>query len=274
MMTNRRENPFDIVFTDVDGTFCDDGHQPIAQGVPAIARLSELGIPLCLVSARMPEGLTPIQEALAFSGPLVCYSGAYVLDETGSVLESHPIGIDVAAEVKEFLATELPEVCCNVYGYHDWVVDDDQDPRVRNEEGLVHVKAEVAHDLGARFGERGVHKFLLMGEPAQIDAARARVSAEYPELNVVPSSPILLEIMSGEASKGEGVRAVCARFGIDPSRSAAFGDGLNDLDMFAAVGHAFAMANAVPEVKAAAAETIPWTNDQNGVARTILERLV
>ena len=274
MMAISHEAPFDIVFTDVDGTLCDDGHQPIAQSVPAIARLSALGIPLCLVSARMPEGLTPIQEALSFAGPLVCYSGAYVLDESGAVLESHPIPIDVAAEVKEFLATELPEVCCNVYGYHDWTVDDDHDPRVVNEEALVHVKAQVAHDVRSRYGEGGVHKFLLMGEPAQIDAARARVSSAYPELNVVPSSPILLEIMSGAASKGEGVRVVCAHCGIDPSRSAAFGDGLNDLDMFSAVGHAFAMANAVPEVKAAAAETIPWTNDQNGVARTILERFV
>lgn len=272
-MNTMLNTPFDIVFSDVDGTLCDDGHQPIEQSVPALRQLAKRGIPFCLVSARMPEGLMPIQRALDFSGPLVCYSGAYVLDENGAELESHPIDIDVAVGVKEFLTSQLPGVCCNVYGYHAWTVDDDTDPRVMNEEALVHVKAEIAHDVRSRYGSDGIHKFMLIGEPGQIDKARARVSREYPDLNVVPSSPILLEIMSGGASKGAGVQRVCSHFGLDVSRAIAFGDGLNDLDMFRAVGKSYAMANATAEVKAAAHATIPWSNDQNGVARAIEDLL-
>lgn len=258
-----------IVFTDVDGTLCDDGHQPIPQSVPAIRRLSERGIPLCLVSARMPEALAPIQRALSFTGPLVCYSGAYVLDERGEVLLSHPIDIAAAAEIKEFLVSELPNVCCNVYGYHTWTVDDDGDPRVRNEEALVHVKAEVAHDVRGRFGAAGVHKFLLMGSPREIASARACVATRYPELNVVPSSPTLLEVMSGEASKGEGVAVVCRHFSLTTDDAVAFGDGYNDLDMLRSVGCSYAMRNADDEVRHAAAHVTRWTNQENGVARTI-----
>ena len=58
-----------IVFSDVDGTFVDDEHHPIPES-GAIIRAVADRVPICLVSARSPEGLYPIQQALGFNGPL------------------------------------------------------------------------------------------------------------------------------------------------------------------------------------------------------------
>lgn len=258
-----------IVFTDVDGTLVGADHQPIPESGPIIRRVVATGVPFCMVSARMPEALYPIQCSLGFSGPLVCYSGAYVLDEAGEVLLSRTIPIDAAVSVKRRLAEELPGLCCSTYGYHTWVVDDDHDSRVRNEERIVHVRPEVAPDIRGRFGEGGVHKFLLMGDPAPIAAAEEAVSTAYPDLTVVRSSPILLEVMSGDAGKAEGVGAVCDRYGIDRSRAVAFGDGYNDIDMLEAVDESYAMANAAGPVKRVARHVLPWANVDNGVARAV-----
>lgn len=271
-MASVSSNQIRIVFSDVDGTFADARHQPIPESRPAVVMMAERGIPLCLVSARMPEGLATFHDVLGFTGPLVCYSGAYVLDEDGNELLSLPIAAAVAEEVKGFLARKVPDACCSVYGYHSWVVDDDQDPRVRNEEQLVHVKAEVCHDIAGHFGA-GVHKLLLMGEPPMILAAEECAKKAYPGLAVTRSSDILLEIMSGEASKSRGIRVVCDHYGIDPSDAVAFGDGCNDLDMLRFVRRSWAMANGEPEVKRAASHVTTWTNDENGVARTIRELL-
>lgn len=261
-----------IVFTDVDGTLLDAEHRVIPEACASVQKLAQLGIPLVLVSARMPEGLTSIQREMGFTGPLVCYSGAYVLDEQGTELLSHPIDIDTACEIKQFLDCELPGLTCSEYGYHTWICDDDQDPRIQNEERITTLKAQNAR-LRDVFGRTGIHKFLLMGEPDEIEAAEKRIAAAYPQLAVARSSAILCEVMSGKASKAEGVQVVCRHFGMDPSEAVAFGDGRNDKDMLAAVPESYAMANAPDEVKQVAAHVTRFSNAENGLVHTLEELL-
>lgn len=261
-----------IAFTDVDGTLVDNDHHPILESAPLMERLAAK-IPICLVSARSPEGLYPIQRQLGFSGPMACFSGAYVLDEKGEELYSVTIPLANALEIKSYLERELPDVVCGTYGFHDWIVDDRSDPRVQREEYFVQAESRESRDLASTFGERGVHKFLLMGEPPAISAAQRTVAARYPELNVVRSNDILCEIMSKQATKSHAVEVLCRHFGLDRADAVAFGDGPNDIDMLDAVDESYAMANAEPEVKAAAAHVCAWSNVEAGVART-LERLV
>lgn len=262
-----------IVFTDVDGTLLDAEHRPIPASASAIARLGERGIPFVLVSARMPEALTPIQRTLRFSGPLVCYSGAYATDERGVELLSRPMPIELALKASRIVAERASDVCCMAYGYHRWVVDDRLDPRVANEERIVGRQSEEG-TLEDVFGEvGGLHKLLLVGEAGRMGALRAELAAALPELTVVLSSPILCEIMAGGVSKAEGVRVVCEHYGLEPSQAMAFGDGHNDVDMLAAVPESYAMANGEAAVRAAATHVTRLTNDENGLA-TELERLL
>lgn len=261
-----------IVFTDVDGTLLGDDHHALPESSPAVRALMERNIPLVLVSARPPEGLRTIQRPLGFTGPLVCYSGAYAIDEAGNQLINHTLPVEDAVQLKRFFERELPHLCCMTYGFEHWLVDDADDPRVRAEAEAVLFEPEVG-EVGQVFTDTGIHKFLLSGEPAEIEAADAHVRAVYPELAVARSSDILLEVMSGRASKAEGVRVMCEHFGIPVEHAAAFGDGRNDLDMLRAVPESFAMANAPAVVKEAAAHVTELTNQQNGVAVKLIELL-
>ncbi|MDQ1715431.1 MAG: hypothetical protein QOC60_1376, partial [Frankiaceae bacterium] len=63
---------------------------------------------------------------------------------------------------------------------------------------------------------------------------------------------------------------VCASFGVEAADVVAFGDVPNDLAMLRWAGHGVAVANAHPDVLAAADE-ITFDNDTDGVA-AVLER--
>lgn len=65
-----------IAFTDVDGTLVNNDHHSIPASAKTLQRVTAK-IPLCLISARSPEGPYPIQEQLGFTGSTARFSGAY-----------------------------------------------------------------------------------------------------------------------------------------------------------------------------------------------------
>lgn len=78
-----------------------------------------------------------------------------------------------------------------------------------------------------------------------------------------------LEITPGKASKASAVLWLKEYLGAD--RVVVFGDGKNDLEMFAAADEAYAVENAVEELKAAATGVIE-SNAADGVAKWLCER--
>ena len=79
-----------------------------------------------------------------------------------------------------------------------------------------------------------------------------------------------LEITSEKATKAQAALRLKKELGC--SRLVAFGDAMNDLPLFAAADESYAVANALPEVKAAATAVI-GSNEENGVARFLLQRM-
>ena len=89
---------------------------------------------------------------------------------------------------------------------------------------------------------------------------------------VTLSSDYWLDIMNKDVNKGVAVRAVEKYFGFGADEVAVFGDYLNDLQMMSAAKYSFAMANAHPDIKAAANyETA--SNTEAGVLKGI-QRLI
>lgn len=263
-------SPASIVFTDIDGTLVDADHHAIPADAPVIQRVAK-AVPFCLVSARPPEGLRPIQRELGFTGPIASYSGAYVLDHEGNELYSSTIPIDVAIEAKALVEAKMPSLVIGTYSYEDWIVDSREDERIKTEEFYVKFQARECSDMRAAFGDHGVHKLLVMGEPADILAVEDMLGQRYPELNVVRSNATLCEVMTKEASKSRAVQILCERYGTTPAEALAFGDGPNDLDMLNAVATSCAVANAEDSVKLAASRVLPWSNVESGVARALDE---
>lgn len=77
-----------------------------------------------------------------------------------------------------------------------------------------------------------------------------------------------IEVNAEGVHKGMALLKLGEIFGISREEIAAFGDGSNDTMMLKTVGMGVAMANAMPEVKAAA-DRLAYSNDEEGVARFI-----
>jgi len=108
------------------------------------------------------------------------------------------------------------------------------------------------------------------GEPLA-DVYEKVVAMAGTEAAVTRSTETLIEIAGAGVSKAVALAEVATARGVRPAEVVAFGDMLNDLPMLAWAGHAVAVANAHPEVLAAADE-ITASNDDDGVA-LVLERL-
>jgi Cof subfamily protein (haloacid dehalogenase superfamily) len=78
----------------------------------------------------------------------------------------------------------------------------------------------------------------------------------------------LLELGPPDVTKASTLAAWCAARGIDARDVAAFGDMPNDLPMLVWAGRSFAVANAHPDVLAAAG-SVTGSNDEDGVAAAI-----
>ena len=93
----------EIVFSDVDGTLLNSEHKMLDGTKYAIQKLQEKDIPFVIISARSPSGIYPILEENGFSCPIICYSGALILDENKNTLYSTGFSRKVAEEVISFI---------------------------------------------------------------------------------------------------------------------------------------------------------------------------
>ena len=97
----------------------------------------------------------------------------------------------------------------------------------------------------------------------------------FPDENVnfCASDDLLTETSSAHASKGNGLRRLMELLDIHKDAVMAFGDNGNDVDMFHTAGISVAVGNALPEVQAEA-DFVSGTNDEDGVAKFLEERLL
>ncbi len=262
-------HPPKIIFTDMDGTLLGANHHPIPGDEKILQQVEAAGAKICFTSGRFPKGLIPFHEMLKIHGPIISYSGALILDEKGEALFSTTFSLEAAKELLAEIETFKPGIFRGTYGFNNWVVPISDNPFLQEEETYVLAKAIRDINIDPYFEKTGLHKVLVMGEPEEIVALEKEIVPRHHELNIIRSSPIFLEFMKREANKGSAVEKVLEHYGIDKEDAVAFGDAPNDLDMLNAVLHSYAMKNAFPEIKKAAAHETQYTNEESGVAREL-----
>lgn len=260
-----------LIASDIDGTFAKSDHQVNSDLQPYIDAIYAQQSGVALVSARMPASIQDFQTALGFTGPIVAYSGALVLDHTGNTLASTPIDYTSARKLIDYIQHKKLPLAINLYAGQMWQADTN-DPRVQKEESIVHHKAKNL-DIDADIWHEGIHKMLLMGDKNAILEAEDKLTQAFPELMVVRSSDILLEIMEKSVSKAPALALLRDYYHLDNEHVLVFGDGPNDAEMLKAFPRSYAMANAYPEAVAAAQVQISYSCDEAGVGRAACELL-
>ncbi len=254
-----------LVASDLDGTIVRSDGTISERTVAALEAVERAGVPFVMVTGRPVRWMKQISEMTGHHGIAICANGALAYDlHTEQVVRSSLLAPEAALSVVAALREAIPGIAFAVerlesgFAHEPTYVPrwDSNDPRT----------AAPIEDLLAD----GVVKLLARHEGINADELLAAAHAAVPAGATLTHSSAdgLLEMSAEGVSKASGLAAFAADHGVEAADVIAFGDMPNDLPMLAWAGHAVAVANAHPEVLAAANE-VTASNDDDGVAEVL-----
>jgi hypothetical protein len=260
--------PPKLVASDLDGTLVRSDGTIDDRTRRAIAAVEAAGSTVVFCTARPQRGLEELALQTGHRGVAICHNGAMLWDlHTESVLEASPLTPAIARELVARLEAEIPGGAWAVeraggFGREPGYVTRWPIPEGSMVAAVHALIAEPAVKLMLRHGDLTADELL----------ERARGACGHlAELSHSSTTDALLEISAAGVSKATALARLCEQRGVERGDVVAFGDMPNDLPMLAWAGHAVAVANAHPDVRAAANE-VTASNDESGVA-LVLERL-
>lgn len=252
-----------MVVTDLDRTLLREDKTISAYTQETLAALRARGIPFAIATARPARAVRKQLGFLRYDGA-VFFNGA--VTAVGS--ETTAYRLENALLIVEAILRDRPETQISVE--MDDSLYSNLPPEALGHWGSDYCRTTDFREIAGRQVEK-----ILISSPKDPPGNWAAAYEKYipAELYMQLSEGSLLMVMHRQATKRNGVEALCSHYGISLGEAAAFGDDLNDMDMLRACGWGVAVANALPEVKAAADETCP-SNEADGVAHWLRENLL
>jgi len=259
-------SPVRLIATDLDGTLLRDDGRISPRSRDAIRAAERAGLNVVFVTARPPRDVRDLAHKAGLDGIAVCSNGAILYDVVADRFLHHErLAADLALELIEALRTKAPEIAFATEHGHKFGYEP-HFPQLF-EDTVHHHAPRVDH--AHRLCEEELTK-LLVHHPGHGPASLAELVRREADnrATVTHSGGPFIEIGAPGVSKASGLRILCGQLGVSADQVIAFGDMPNDLPMLRFAGRAIAVANAHPDVLAAAHE-ITASNEEDGVARAI-----
>lgn len=268
-----------LYITDLDGTFLNENGVVSEESRRVVNALSEKGLLFSVATARSIMTAGELLRGLQINAPVVLMNGVFLFDiPKAQVVSFHEIAPD---------ALEAVVACFRQNGKSPmlWLYGDD---------GLLSVQyTRLELQVNRDFYEKRKDSF--QGRFKRVDSLSVPQGQHAVYINLVDTFEALrpiaealksledvafafyadtyteywfLEVYSARASKANA--ALELKTLVNADRITAFGDNLNDLTLFSVADEAYAVENAVPEVKAAA-NAILESNRADGVAKFLLK---
>ncbi|HCT74283.1 MAG TPA: Cof-type HAD-IIB family hydrolase [Psychrobacter sp.] len=251
-----------IIFFDIDDTLSRNGI--IAEHNQAtLEALAKTDIKLVISTGRskaiLPEDILALLEADVLDA-IICMNGQYSFNKEG-IISHYPL-TDTQTN-KIVLLCQKSELI-HKFDSATHIAWSDENERLREYNAITpnsildpnYYKANKVYQCSVFFNNQ--------------EEKMQDVDFAQDDLKLVHWHHIGADILPAEASKARGIIDLCLHYDIDAKDCMAFGDGMNDLEMFDLVGYAVAMGDAKQEL-IARADFVTGTIEEYGI-QAVLEQ--
>lgn len=259
-----------LIAADLDGTLL-DGEKRLPKGFfRLIKRLDEAGVIFAAVSGRQYFGVEqlflPVKDDMLF----IAENGGIAF-EKGKKIYSLPLPeTDVkrmTVELSELYDRGVRVLLSGERGAY--VLQGD--PAFMSYALNFCPRVSAVESFDRVFQSDSIIKIAVLDENAENGVYPLMKSLE-PDFNVILSAKRWVDIVGKNVNKGRALANLMKHIGAGYDEAMAFGDYLNDYEMMSCCAYSYAMENAHPALKEAAAFSAP-SNEEDGVARAVCERL-
>lgn len=263
-LEEKKMQKIQMIFSDIDGTLLNAEHEVTLRVAQAVQNLASRQIDFILASARAPKSMYEIADKLHLKAPIICYNGAYVVQQATAGEEivhlSVPLNQKVVAEIFSLTQGFSGKYSFNIFSGKTWYTNITKSKWVKQEELITGEKAER---LGGELPET-VHKILCMGEAKDIFELEKLLKQKDLAIDCYRSKDTYLEIIAPNVSKYHAIQVLMEENNLKKEQIAAIGDNYNDLEMLIHAGVGIAMGNAPDEVKQQA-DFVTKRNTEDGM---------
>lgn len=264
-----------LIALDLDGTLLNDEKVITEKTALAIQEAKAKGHIVMIATGRPYRATALYYKQLGLTTPVVNFNGAFVHHPLQSDWQTihEPLSLSVVKDVidsmKDYPWNNLvAEVQDDVYvHYHDELM-------------LNHFtmgKPTVTTGEIQRYLNDDPTSLLIQADESNVEMIQAHLQNVHAEVvgNRIWNSPwgYVIEVFRNGLSKAAGLAHVSKWLDIPKERIIAFGDENNDLEMIDYAGVGIAMSNGIEELKAIADDVTSFSNNDDGIAQALHERL-
>lgn len=256
-----------IICTDLDGTLLRGDKTISEENLDAIAHFQREGGYFTFITGRMPFFCHEIYHMINPNAPVGCINGGGLYDYTKEEYIWNAVLPREAGKLIDYVLGRFPTVGVQV-NTHRKIYFHQNDTIMywfRQLTGVPNLEKKW-WDIEEDFAK------IVFGIPdEETMTAVAECLASHPDASkyaFVQSEKTLYEILPKGIHKGCALEKLCEHLGVPIARTIAIGDYNNDIKMLRSSGIGVAVANAKPEVKAAA-DYITVSNEEHAIARVI-----
>ncbi len=247
-------------------------------------RCVQKGLRLSIATARSFTGVMKLLEGLTLKEPMILLDGVMIARRDGEILHLSAIDRELGDAIieeagKAFetypLLVALEEGSNTERFIYPKVLSDCQKRLMQtfhNDRRMTGVSDFRAYSQNL--------KLVYLGDETTMRELEAKLLSEFGAKieTKLSEDPYIhcwfLTVLHREGDKAHALKRLEEIEGVDAAHTTVFGDSHNDLGLFDAAGRKIAMKNAIDELKAKADIVLPWSNDEEGVAKFLAEEIL
>lgn len=253
-----------LIASDMDGTLLNGKGELDPAFFFLFKKLEHRGIRFAAASGRQYDGLrrtfAPVADRMLF----IAENGAYVSSGSREWLV-----LDMDRETVAGLIAMIRRIegtCIVLAGLDSAYIEDKQPEFVREACRYYNRCKEVDNLLDVQ-GDK-LLKIAVYDFKGAKENSYSRLKHLEHGFQVAVSGEKWMDISRKGADKGAALELIQRKLGISPEETMVFGDQMNDAEMMRQARFSYAVANAVPEIRAMAAFEAP-SNQENGVMQVL-----